>query len=205
MRQETGKSEVITHRPGYGEIRFPNGDWYEGELSKEGYMNGKGTLICVDGRSYTGEYSNNLRHGKGIFITKEGRNGYKYEGMWKMNKQSGHGVCTWRGAVYEGQYEKGLKHGKGKCTWSDRRLYQGDWCNDLRHGEGVEVWPDGMKYTGEYSNNVRQGRGVFSGNGYRYEGEWKNNWKHGQCVETWHDGKKYEGKFTNNSRDGKIR
>ena len=30
LRLDTGKSEIITHREGYGEIRFPDGDRYEG-------------------------------------------------------------------------------------------------------------------------------------------------------------------------------
>ena len=55
-------------------------------------MDGKGTLICIDGRSYTGEYKNNMRDGKGVYITKEGRNEHKYDGYWRKNKRWGHGV-----------------------------------------------------------------------------------------------------------------
>ena len=43
-------------------------------------MHGKGELIYTDGRRYIGEYKNNLRDGKGKFVTKEGKGEQEYDG-----------------------------------------------------------------------------------------------------------------------------
>ena len=55
-------------------------------------MHGKGELIYIDGRRYVGEYKNNLRDGKGTFVTKEGRNEHEYNGWWQNNNRHGYGV-----------------------------------------------------------------------------------------------------------------
>lgn len=60
---------------------------------------------------YTGEFRNNLRHGKGKF-------------QWN------------NGDVYEGDWQYDLQHGKGVHTWSTGSNYNGDWSNGKRHGYG---------------------------------------------------------------------
>ena len=43
-------------------------------------MHGKGTYSWPDGRSYVGEYVNDLKEGNGVYTWIDGR---KYDGNWK--------------------------------------------------------------------------------------------------------------------------
>ena len=73
-------------------------------------------LLQVRGSSYLGDFSNGLRHGKGLLINEH--NGRpSYDGNWVKNKKEGHGN-EW--------YENGKR-------------YIGEFNNDLRDGIGVET------------------------------------------------------------------
>ena len=69
-------------------------------------MDGKGTLTWTDGRSYKGEFKNDLKHGYGIFEWSDGR-------------------------IYDGQWNKGKFHGKGKLI-KDGQVRFAEWQNGKR-------------------------------------------------------------------------
>lgn len=95
---------------------------YTGEVL-DGKPNGKGTGIYPYG-TYTGEYKNSLRHGKGSFetiVTKDGSN--KYEGtfvddMYDKGKMSFSDGRTFEGTFKDGQPFNGNMYNKNRSiTW----------------------------------------------------------------------------------------
>ncbi len=54
-------------------------------------MNGFGKMEWADGRSYEGEFKNDLKHGKGIYISE---NGNRYEGFWENGKMKNSGMLS---------------------------------------------------------------------------------------------------------------
>jgi hypothetical protein len=62
----------------------------------------RGTIHYRDGAKYEGELFNNLRHGKGVTISK---NGNVYKGDFKDGKKNGSGIYTSpSGYKYEGSW-----------------------------------------------------------------------------------------------------
>lgn len=94
---------------------------------------GKGVLKFTDGAVYTGEFKDNLYHGKGHYIWGEGKwHKDEYYGDWKNDNRTGNGTYTYaNGNKYEGEFLESLRHGKGKFFWSNtRNTYEGDWLDD---------------------------------------------------------------------------
>ncbi len=80
-------------------------------------MEGYGIFTWKDKRKYSGEYKNNLKHGKG---TMSWTNGRKYQGNWSYGKQHGAGHYTSkRGETITGQWENGVLIGKELSIASD--------------------------------------------------------------------------------------
>ena len=77
-------------------------------------------------KSYSGDYKNGLKHGKG---------------RMKFND----------GSVYEGQFENNQMHGFGKIFFKDGSIYQGDFKNNLRDGTGISRSKDGSQQRVVYS------------------------------------------------------
>lgn len=74
------------------------------------------------------------------------RDGARYEGEWRDDKQRGHGVMRWaNGERYEGGFAGGRKHGEGRYSWPDGSSHAGAWQQGLRHGKGVTTWKDGLR------------------------------------------------------------
>ena len=72
---------------------------------------GIGTCTWADGSTYTGDWTQNLRHGNGIF------------------KTGGDQVVT-----YQGQFANDIKHGRGKLTYANGETIIGHWENDRING-----------------------------------------------------------------------
>jgi hypothetical protein len=89
---------------GRGQMSWPNGDRYEGEII-DGVRNGRGVMTYGDGGRYEGEWRNNEANGRGIMV-------------WP-NKQR-----------YEGQWLNGNRHGHGLHVAAPGRQYQGEWRDD---------------------------------------------------------------------------
>ena len=69
-------------------------------------MEGYGVFKWKDKRKYSGEYKNNLKHGKGTMVWPNGR---KYEGSWFKGKQHGTGLYTSKnGETINGEWENGV-------------------------------------------------------------------------------------------------
>ena len=82
----------------------------------EGYwkfnmLNGHGRTIFPSGGHYIGDYKDDLRHGKGKFVHK---NGAVHEGEWRFDHKQGKGEETWPDkSHYSGMYKDSKMHGKG--------------------------------------------------------------------------------------------
>ena len=127
-----------------------------------------------NGATYTGQYKNGMRTGKGKQIWMDGS---VYEGFWENDQSNGHGrLVHLEGDVYEGEWVDDKAHGKGKYTHTDGTTYIGDWQNDKQNGFGKETWADGSTYEGEYRDSLKHGNGVFIWNDKsRYEGQFNRN------------------------------
>lgn len=103
------------------EGRFVNGVKINGKFTWSGDTSHKGFHTLVE--SYTGDFKQNLFHGKGRYEWCDGR---VYEGDWAFGALNGNGKYSWpNGRHYEGQFENDLRHGEGTMTWGDKRLWKG--------------------------------------------------------------------------------
>ena len=69
-------------------------------------------MIYEDGKYYIGQFSNNLRNGKGIVYYKNGS--IKYEGDFVNDKKEGNGKYINKlGDYYIGEWKEDEKNGKG--------------------------------------------------------------------------------------------
>ena len=160
-----------------------------------------------DGR-YEGIIINNKREIKGIMYYK---NGSKYEGQWKNDKKHGRGVFISQnynnpkliGIKYEGEFnnDKIEGYGVGKYTSGDR--YEGEWKNNKQYGRGVLIYKEGGKYIGEWKNGKLNGNGIYYlKNGERFEGNFIDDKYNGYGKYYYNDGEFLEGIFKNDLPSG---
>ena len=179
------------------------------------------------GEIYEGEWSNGLRHGRGICLYPDL---VMYEGNWVFGKPSGFGLLlsSKRDVIYyEGEFLDGALHGRGRYSYlngdhfngewregerqghgeyifSNGCRYIGDWKDNERHGKGKFTWPDGSFYDGEWESNNRHGRGLLEiVNGFHYDGYWANNYMDGRGILVFMSGTEYQGTFKNGLREGR--
>lgn len=79
-------------------------------------------------------------HINGIQRTVYSVNGDSYTGEWKNDKKHGRGIQKWKNSqlVYEGYWEDGKRCGPGVLSVVDKRgrhtkVYSGMWRNNKRH------------------------------------------------------------------------
>ena len=116
------------------------------------------------------------RHGQG---TLRCLNGDTYDGEWYVGEKQGHGVfCSAQGDTYDGKWKKDMKHGKGVLTRYDGSCFSGKWKNDCLvefevmcfagglpygdHQEGLVTFNNDNKYFGQWDLNRPQGNGVMT-------------------------------------------
>ena len=174
-----------------------NGNQYDGDM-KDGKKHGQGTLTYADGGSYTGQWANDKKNGKGKNIWS---NGNEYDGDWKDNRRHGQGKLTYSdGGYYLGEWNHDKKSGRGVNKWANGDEYNGFWKDNKRHGQGTMTYTNGGQYKGEWVNDKREGEGFNKwSNGDTYEGDWKNNVKHGQGTFQAKDGTKQDGTWENDT------
>ena len=81
---------------------------------------------------YTGEWKDDMKHGKGIF---RWDNGMSYEGDWVENRRNGQGVFKWpNGQVFDGAWENDKRQGLGSLSMPDSSKLEGEWKNDVLNG-----------------------------------------------------------------------
>ncbi|KAG5524974.1 hypothetical protein RHGRI_031606 [Rhododendron griersonianum] len=149
-----------------------------------------------NGDLYTGSFSNNMPHGSGKYLW---RDGCMYEGEWKKGKATGKGKFSWpSGATYEGDFKSGRMDGYGTFIGSDGDSYKGSWLGDRKHGTGQKRYANGDVYEGSWRRNVQDGHGRYVWrNGNEYVGEWRSGVINGKGVLRWANGNEYEGNWEN--------
>lgn len=159
-------------------------------------MNGKGTLVNIEGAMYSGVFWNGLRHGEAE-ETFGNKLGIRFE-CPLGNKHGGIGFCK-----YIGNYRCGFFHGRGTFECIDGRKYEGEWLRGKRHGEGRHSY---LKY-GEGGDEQRLFIG-FNGSLYRireYTGMWIEGIRHGKGKVTYVNGDTLEGFFSNGQPSGNVK
>ena len=146
-------------------IKF-SGTWRYNEITEGTYKN-------TNGATYTGEFSDGLFHGEGIYTTS---NGNVYVGEFQNNNYHGNGVYTYKdGTVYTGEFVNDLRSGQGTFELASGDIYVGEFLNNQSHGQGKYTWADGSVYTGGYENNLKSGEGkLISADGDIFIGKWTN-------------------------------
>ncbi|CAH2295848.1 MORN repeat-containing 3 [Pelobates cultripes] len=158
------------------------------------------SVYSVNGDEYSGEWFNNLKHGKGTYTWK--RTHSEYEGEWECGRRSGFGTFSVQDPttgvyvkVYSGSWKNDKKHGYGTKFYSDKEYYEGDWKDGKRSGWGRMYFANGDIYEGEWLEDKHNGQGMLRlANENRYEGSWKGGKKHGPGKFYYLDkGQLYEG------------
>ncbi|CAI2380924.1 unnamed protein product [Moneuplotes crassus] len=162
---------------------------------------GFGVMIYKNGRLYEGQWISNKRNGKGY---ERYKNNNIYEGDFKDGKAHGGGVFKWQtGETYDGQWHLGLKQGQGVWRGLHGEYYIGEWKDSRTHGKGIYVWSNRDKYEGEWRNGLKHGQGsdIFK-NGDVYIGQYESGKPHGEGQYTWKNGSVYIGQFSNGMKHG---
>jgi len=164
---------------GCGRFFDKDGNMLEGKF-KSGFIESPSTIRSPHGGIYTGEISENMKHGTGAEKTKE----YEYIGEFKSNKRHGKGKILYHnGEHYEGEFFEDKMTGVGSYKWVNQHTYEGDFLDGKMHGEGLYKWPDGTEYRGEYNLNIKEGKGIFKWpNGREYNGEFADGKPHGKGL-----------------------
>ncbi|XP_041348392.1 MORN repeat-containing protein 3-like [Gigantopelta aegis] len=163
------------------------------------------TVYSVNGDQYTGEWLDNLKHGKGTYKWK--KDGAIYDGDWKRGKRSGFGTYSLpdgKGGYtkgYSGGWKNDMRHGYGTQFYANEKYYEGEWYADKRSGWGRMYFEDGTIYEGEWFDDERSGQGMLRlVNENRYEGSWKNGKKNGPGKYYYLDtGQLFEGVWVDNT------
>ena len=206
---------------GNGQIRWANGDSYEGDIVK-GQRHGQGRFLWASGQAYSGPWVNDQAQGRGQMRF---ANGDSYEGDVAQGLPHGQGRMRYAsGDSFEGQFNRGKPDGQGTYRWASGQTYEGPWVNEQPHGQGRlrfangNVWegllqrgtPDGggrLTYASgdRYEGSVAQGQPHGEGryrwtNGDEYHGQWQQGRKHGKGRMQWANGDAWEGRFENDGQ-----
>lgn len=76
-----------------GTIKYPDGNWYKGEI-KNGFKTGRGEELMKGGHRYVGQFKDGLFHGKGEWVLP---NGDRIIGEWRDSKLDGIGTYQIKG------------------------------------------------------------------------------------------------------------
>ncbi|WP_151637683.1 serine/threonine-protein kinase [Noviherbaspirillum aerium] len=160
---------------GSGQIRWDNGDRFEGRLVK-GVKEGKGRFVWANGQEYSGD--------------------------WSADKPNGRGVLKFaNGNRYDGEVRDGQPHGQGTTRFQSGDVYSGNWVRGVLNGRGVLQFATGDRYEGELRNGEPDGQGKTRfRSGDVYVGQWARGKHHGQGRYTWQSGNYWEGEFRDGSQ-----
>ena len=153
-----GEGTFLTKkREGKGEMRYANGDVYNGDW-KDDVRCGNGRFKALKERyEYNGEWENDTFHGKGT-LTKS--NGQSYTGCFVNGKYEGNGTLKLSGGGrYVGNFENDQYHGRGRLyDRSNKLVYEGEYKNGFKSGHGTEH-TELYTYTGSFLNGKFHGSG----------------------------------------------
>ena len=151
------------------------------------------------GKTYTGEWSNDMRDGYGVQIWS---NQSKYEGEWKRDQRNGFGV-HWIPLPRDPRHaaQQASKR-KDDVTW----IYDKNGQQLSSHtSENVSAL---LRIRDDLCAQHKTGKrkGSKSAQSMRlhkqYEGEWRDDEKHGKGTFYYQNGNKFEGQFARNQRSG---
>ena len=84
---------------------------------------------------------------------------YSYTGQWSEGLREGRGVTIHRnGDIYSGAYHEDRRHGYGDMMKDNGRRYTGDFVQGRRQGKGEMTFTNGDKYTGDWLDGRRTGK-----------------------------------------------
>lgn len=120
---------------GSGMLYTSNGLVFKGKFQRGVAQCQKGIMVFPDGAYYEGQISNNGFNGRGKFISSQ----VTYDGEWENNRPYGQGTETFRdNSIYRGNFKMGKKEEKGVFTWSaNNKKYDGNFKNGEMHGRGT--------------------------------------------------------------------
>ncbi|XP_031399947.1 phosphatidylinositol 4-phosphate 5-kinase 6-like isoform X1 [Punica granatum] len=150
--------------------------------------------ILSNGDFYTGQWADDLPHGRGKYLWTDG---CMYVGEWRKGKTMGRGKFCWpSGATYEGEFKNGYMDGKGTYTGPAGDTYRGTWVMNLKHGQGMKRYGNGDHYEGEWRKGLQDGHGKYQWkNGNQYVGQWRNGVINGNGTMFWNNGNRYDGEW----------
>lgn len=134
-----------------------------------------------------------------------------YEGSWKDDKRSGHGIMRYaHGGSYDGDWLADKRHGKGTYRNASGTVYTGTWEYGDKHGKGSQVFRNGDTYTGIWYKGLRNGHGTYiTASGKIYPQEWeKGKLVSGEAIDMPDERREdysngyYVGDFRNGKRHG---
>uniref|UniRef100_K7FDR4 MORN repeat-containing protein 3 n=1 Tax=Pelodiscus sinensis TaxID=13735 RepID=K7FDR4_PELSI len=139
--------------------------WYEWDRKAQ-KCGLRHTIYAVNGDHYTGEWLDNLKHGKGTQTWKSTR--AIYNGDWKFGKRDGYGtysipdpITKEYKKVYSGWWKNDKKCGYGIKFYSDMEYYEGEWSRGKRSGWGRMYYQDGSIYEGQWLEDQHSGQGML--------------------------------------------
>jgi len=113
-------------------IKGKDGSLYVGETKRVGLFrkvkHEQGTITFPDGKTYEGEWKDDVFHGRGSMTSPEAR--------------------------YVGEFRNGLRHGMGTFTMSNGYKYEGQYVDGRQHGQGILMLPDGTKIKGQFYKSL---------------------------------------------------
>jgi hypothetical protein len=181
---------------------------YEGS-TKAGVPWGNGILSMKNGDNYIGCFENDLFNGLGklIFSKNDTHDRKSYTGEFKNGNKQGKGKFEWKtGSVFEGEYLNDSRNGLGKHQLASGKIYEGNFMDGKRSGNGTFTWLSGDKYIGNFANDKPNGNGTYLYNPtmsvLKYEGGFKDWKNHGYGIQNWSNGERYEGKWEKGLRHG---
>ena len=98
---------------------------------------GSKTVNYEGGASYSGEFVNDLCHGKGTYTHADG-------------------------SSYSGEFAKDLMHGKGIYKWASGGKFEGVFVNGKQKGKGIYFWPDGSSYFDNWEDGIHNAEGTYT-------------------------------------------
>ena len=113
-------------------IKLPNGSLYSGDIKYGVIREGKGENSWPNGDQYTGDWLNDLPHGKGLMRRKNKNN---YRGSFRYGQYSGLGELNLHiGERYIGEFRFNRLDGLGIYISSNGEYYLGEFSQQKRHG-----------------------------------------------------------------------
>jgi len=183
-------------------VSFKSGAKYTGQW-KENMRHGKGTMVWSDGAMYEGEWEKNCAVGKGRFTHTDGD---IFIGQWCSNMANGTGTYYHHEdllSTYRGQWHNDIQEGFGVEERSDCTKYMGIFRNGKKSEHGKYIWKDGSECEGNWSDNLIQGPAKYvTSDGRCYAGQWSKSTIQGVGKYTYPDGKCYSGQYAEDVKSG---